>query len=73
MLSSKSIVKEKSSVLRQYLRNSTPAKGFERVLVPGDLEEESFNKRIIEGIPIEEEIWDEMIKTRNSLLKESKS
>ena len=41
--------------------------------MPGDLEEESFNKRIIEGIPIEEEIWDEMITTRNSLLKESKS
>ena len=73
VLSSKSIVKEKGSELRQNLRNSTPAKGFERVLVPGDLEEESFNKRIIEGIPIEEEIWDEMIKTRNSLLKESKS
>jgi len=68
-LSSRDIVNEKGSELRQNLRNSTPAKGFDRVLVPGDLEEEAFNKRMIEGIPIEKEIWGEMISTRNSLLK----
>tara|TARA_A100001037_G_C15154017_1_gene642347 strand:+ start:15705 stop:16751 length:1047 start_codon:yes stop_codon:yes gene_type:complete len=72
VFSSKNIVNEKGAELRWALKNSTPAKGFERVLVPGDLEEEIFNQRSVEGIPIEKEIWTEMIAIQNDLLGKSK-
>lgn len=41
------------------IRNSAPAKGFDRVLLPGEPEVISRKRRISEGIPIEEATWKE--------------
>ena len=66
------IVNEKASDLRKNIRNIPPAKGFDQVLVPGDLEEKARLERSIKGIPVEREIWDEMVNIHEKLLKESK-
>jgi LDH2 family malate/lactate/ureidoglycolate dehydrogenase len=39
------------------LRRALPAPGFERVLVPGDRERESRQRRAEEGIPLEDNVW----------------
>jgi LDH2 family malate/lactate/ureidoglycolate dehydrogenase len=41
----------------RHVKTSTPAPGFEAVLVPGELEATTRTRRMREGIPIEEPIW----------------
>jgi LDH2 family malate/lactate/ureidoglycolate dehydrogenase len=41
------------------IRNSAPAKGFERVMLPGEPEVISRGRRVKEGIPVEEATWRE--------------
>jgi uncharacterized oxidoreductase len=45
-----------------YLYSTTPAKGFERVRVPGDPERESFAERSKNGIPIDDTTWGGLLK-----------
>jgi uncharacterized oxidoreductase len=40
-----------------YLYSTTPAKGFDKVRVPGDPERESSAERIANGIPIDDNTW----------------
>ena len=40
-----------------YLRGTTPARGFDRVRVPGEPEQESRAARLAEGIPIDDNSW----------------
>jgi hydroxycarboxylate dehydrogenase B len=40
-----------------YLHSTTPAKGFDRVRVPGEPERESMAERIANGIPIDDNTW----------------
>jgi LDH2 family malate/lactate/ureidoglycolate dehydrogenase len=42
------------------IRGSSPAKGFEKVLLPGQLEAECRERRLREGIPVPEAIWKEL-------------
>ena len=49
--------KDKADELEQRVRNIPPAPGFEEVLIPGDLERRTTQKRRREGIPIHEDVW----------------
>ncbi|MEM7079520.1 MAG: malate/lactate/ureidoglycolate dehydrogenase [Pseudomonadota bacterium] len=44
-----------------YLYSTTPAKGVERVMVPGDPERASMATRLQDGIPIDDTSWDELV------------
>jgi len=44
-----------------------PMKGVERVLLPGEIEERTFQKRRKEGIPIDEETWEKLRKVAEEL------
>ena len=48
-------------------RATAPAPGFDRVLVPGDPEAAARSVRRREGIPIDEDIWQEIEKTASEL------
>ncbi len=43
--------------MADYLRSTTPAKGFDRVRIPGEPEQESMAERITHGIPIDDNSW----------------
>jgi hydroxycarboxylate dehydrogenase B len=45
-----------------YLLSTTPAKGFDRVRVPGDPEQESLDGRSRNGIPIDDNTWAGVVK-----------
>ena len=45
-----------------YLYSTTPAKGFDRVRVPGDPERESMTQRLADGIPVDDNTWDGVVK-----------
>ncbi len=47
--------------LIKYVKSSDPAEGFDKVRVAGEPEQESIKKRIAEGIPIDDNTWEEMI------------
>jgi LDH2 family malate/lactate/ureidoglycolate dehydrogenase len=40
-----------------YVKSSPPAPGFDEVLVPGELEFRTRQKRLVEGVPIDEATW----------------
>jgi len=42
------------------LRNAEPAAGFDRVLVPGDRARECRAKRLAEGVPVADEVWERL-------------
>ena len=46
-----------------YLHSATPAKGFDRVRVPGEPELESRAERLAEGIPIDDNTWSAILKS----------
>jgi LDH2 family malate/lactate/ureidoglycolate dehydrogenase len=41
--------------------SSRPAKGFEEVVVPGTYDFRLREKRLAEGIPVDEQIWTKMV------------
>ncbi len=43
--------------MADYLRSTTPAKGFDRVRIPGEPEQESMAERSVHGIPIDDNSW----------------
>ncbi|XOV84815.1 MAG: malate/lactate/ureidoglycolate dehydrogenase [bacterium] len=49
-----------------YLHSTTPAKGFDKVRVPGEPERESKAQREAEGIPIDDTTWDGLLKAARS-------
>jgi len=51
----------------QQVRSSTPAPGFERVYLPGELELESRARRSAEGIPIPQKVWEALVTTGQEL------
>ena len=40
-----------------YLHSTTPAKGFDKVRVPGEPERESMAERMVNGIPVDDNTW----------------
>jgi len=46
--------------LQEQVGALSPAAGFESVLLPGDPEQHNRRRRMIEGIPIPQPIWDEI-------------
>jgi uncharacterized oxidoreductase len=45
-----------------YLHDTTPARGFDRVRVPGEPELESQRERLADGIPIDDKSWAGIVK-----------
>jgi LDH2 family malate/lactate/ureidoglycolate dehydrogenase len=51
----------------QYIKETPPAAGIERVYYPGELEHLTEQKRRAEGIPIEDQTWESLVKTADEL------
>ena len=49
-----------------YLHSTTPAKGFDKVRVPGEPERESMAERIASGIPIDDNTWSGVLGAANA-------
>jgi len=45
-----------------YLHSTTPAKGFDKVRLPGEPERESLAQRSVEGIPVDDATWKGVLK-----------
>lgn len=50
------------SAMVDYLHSTTPADGVDRVRVPGEPERESVAERVANGIPIDQNSWDGIVK-----------
>jgi len=50
----------------KFIKSTRPAKGFKEVLYPGEIEWLTEQKRLKEGIPIEDETWERL----DALIKE---
>ena len=55
------------SDLLDYIRNCPTREGFDEVLVPGDPEERTQQKRLAEGIPVDDETWGQLTELAGSL------
>ena len=53
-------IKTRIEALIAAVRNSPPADGFTEVLVPGDPEVREMERRMANGIPVEEKTWDRL-------------
>lgn len=51
----------------QYMKSSPPAEGFEEVLLPGDPEFRTADKRQRSGIPVDDGIWNRILDCADSL------
>jgi uncharacterized oxidoreductase len=49
-----------AEAMLDYIRETPPAVGFDRVRLPGDPERESTAKRLAEGIPVDDNTWREI-------------
>jgi len=49
-----------AEAMLDYIRQTPPAEGFDRVRLPGDPERESMARRLAEGIPIDDNTWREI-------------
>ena len=49
-----------------YLHSTTPAKGFDKVRVPGDPEREAMAERQANGINIDDNSWDGLLKAAST-------
>ena len=58
---------QQASELAQSTRDIPPASGFDEVLVPGDPEKRTRAIRSDEGIPIDEEIWESVVRAADSV------
>jgi LDH2 family malate/lactate/ureidoglycolate dehydrogenase len=43
------------------IRHSPPAEGFDRVLVPGDRSRECRERRLADGLPVADEVWERLL------------
>jgi len=48
--------------LIEFVKSGEPAEGFDKIRVAGEPERESMEKRLKEGIPVDENTWAEMVK-----------
>jgi len=48
--------------MTDYLHSTTPARGFDRVRVPGEPEQESRATRLAHGVPIDDNTWAGIVK-----------
>ena len=48
------------------IRNTEPAEGFDRVLVPGDRARECREQRLTQGVPVADEVWERLQILANS-------
>ncbi len=53
---------QEARAMVDYLHSTTPAKGHDKVRVPGDPERESMSRRLAEGIPIDDTTWQAVVK-----------
>jgi LDH2 family malate/lactate/ureidoglycolate dehydrogenase len=53
--------------LQEQIRETPPAPGFTEVLVPGDPERRAREKRLREGIPVEADVWEQIVEIAHSL------
>ncbi len=60
LFTSDSDFERRAQEMAKRTRSVPPAPGFQSVLLPGDLESTSRKKRLAEGIPIEDSIWEQL-------------
>jgi len=53
--------------LIEHLKASPPAKGVEEVFVPGEIENKTFERRLQEGIPVDDIFWQSIMDTAKEL------
>ena len=58
---------ERMDEMGRRIRKVPPAPGFKEVLIPGDIEGKTREERTKNGIPIDDETWDSVVKLANSL------
>jgi uncharacterized oxidoreductase len=46
-----------AEAMLDYIRSTAPAEGFDRVRLPGDPERESVERRLADGIPVDDATW----------------
>jgi uncharacterized oxidoreductase len=56
-----------ASAMIDYIRDTPPAPGADRVRMPGDPERESLKRRLEEGLPIDDNTWRELMKSAASV------
>jgi LDH2 family malate/lactate/ureidoglycolate dehydrogenase len=59
--------KESVDTFIKSLRSVKPAEGFERVIIPGEIEARNEEQRKKEGIPIREEVWQKVLDAATGL------
>lgn len=53
--------------LTDYISSCAPAPGFDEVVLPGELDFRSRKKRVVEGIPVAEETWEQILRTASKV------
>jgi LDH2 family malate/lactate/ureidoglycolate dehydrogenase len=53
--------------MRNYIKSSPPASGHDEVMLPGEPDVRTRNRRMREGIPIDETTWQQICETAKSL------
>ena len=53
--------------LRDYVKSSKPAEGFDEVMLPGEPESRTAHGRKQSGIPLDEATWEAILKSAQSL------
>ena len=59
--------KESIDRLIRKMRTCPPAKGFDRVMLPGEPEVRTMKNRIRTGIPLEDNVWDDLVESAREL------
>ena len=57
----------RAEATRRRVRSVAPAPGFKEVLSPGDVEGRARARRLREGIPIDDDVWEQIAETASSL------
>mgnify|MGYP001305690048 CR=1 FL=1 len=58
---------ESSDTLQRGIRGVAPRKGFESVMIPGDLENKERSVRSVDGIPVPGDHWEALVGLGNEL------
>ena len=70
--SGQQLFRELASNTRRYMKSSSPAPGFEEVLVPGEVEFQTQRKREVEGVPLDGESRDAILQQAEKLSVDTK-
>jgi uncharacterized oxidoreductase len=52
--------------MTHYMRGTPTAPGYDAVVIPGDLDYQSYDRRLVEGIPLSDQTWDLIVQAAAS-------